>query len=35
MTEHGTYSWRNPGFRWSIISLVVLIALSVLVGFVW
>jgi len=35
MSERGTYSWSNAGFRWSIVSLVVLTVLSVLVGFVW
>lgn len=35
MRTHGTYSWSNPWFRWSLASLVVLIALSILVGFVW
>lgn len=29
------YSWANPWFRWSVVSLVVLTALSLLVGFVW
>ena len=29
------YSWSNPWFRWSVVSLVVLTVLSMLVGFVW
>jgi cytochrome c553 len=35
MREDGMYSWANPWFRWSVVSLVVLTALSGLVGFVW
>jgi len=35
MREDGMYSWRNPWFRWSVVSLVTLTVLSVLVGFVW
>lgn len=36
MTEHyGRHAWSNPWFRWSVVSLVVLTALSMLVGFVW
>ena len=35
MREHGMYSWRNPWFRWSLLSLIALTVLSMLVGFVW
>jgi len=35
MREHGIYSWRNPWFRWSLVSLILLTVLSMLVGFVW
>jgi cytochrome c553 len=35
MGEAGMYSWRNPWFRWSVISVVVLAVVSALVGFVW
>jgi cytochrome c553 len=35
MREHGMYSWSNPWFRWSMVSLVVLTILATLVGFVW
>jgi cytochrome c553 len=35
MEEHGMYSWGNPWFRWSVVSLVALTVVSVLVGFVW
>jgi cytochrome c553 len=35
MREHGMYSWSNPWFRWSLVSLVILTVLSMLVGFVW
>ncbi|MEO5844233.1 MAG: c-type cytochrome [Caldimonas sp.] len=28
-------TWRNPWFRWSVVSLVVLTLLSMLIGFVW
>ena len=34
MREDGMYSWRNPWFRWSVVSVVVLSLLSMLVGFV-
>ena len=34
MREDGMYSWRNPWFRWSVVSLVSLTVVSVLVGFV-
>jgi cytochrome c553 len=34
MQEHGAYSWSNPWFRWSVVSIVVLTIVSVLVGFV-
>ena len=33
--EHGLWSWHNPWFRWSMVSLVGIVAVSVLVGFVW
>jgi cytochrome c553 len=33
MREHGMYSWSNPWFRWSLVSLIVLTVLSMLVGF--
>ena len=33
MREHGMYSWGNPWFRWSLVSLVVMTFLSMLVGF--
>jgi len=35
MKDAGLYSWRNPWFRWSVGSLVVLFLASALVGFVW
>jgi len=35
MNKHGTYSWSNAAFRWSVVSLVALTAFSLLVGFVW
>jgi cytochrome c553 len=35
MREEGMYSWGNPWFRWSVVSLVVMTLLCVLVGFVW
>lgn len=35
MDEHRTFSWRNPWFRWSLMSLIGLTAAAVLVGFVW
>jgi cytochrome c553 len=35
MRERGMYSWRNPWFRWSLLSLIALTVLSMLVGFVW
>jgi cytochrome c553 len=35
MREHDMYSWRNPWFRWSMVSLILLTVLSMLVGFVW
>jgi cytochrome c553 len=31
----GMYAWRNPWFRWSVVSLAVLTVVSLLVGFVW
>lgn len=33
--EGRTYSWRNPWFRWSMVSLAVLTVFSMLVGFIW
>ena len=35
MREQGMYSWGNPWFRWSVVSLAALTVVSVLVGFVW
>lgn len=35
MREHGAYSWSNPWFRWSLVSLAGLTVLCLLVGFVW
>jgi hypothetical protein len=35
MREHGLYSWRNPWFRWSVVSLLALSTLSILTGVVW
>ncbi len=35
MREEGMYSWGNPWFRWSVVSLAALTVVSVLVGFVW
>jgi cytochrome c553 len=35
MQERSLYSWANPWFRWSVVSLATLTVLSVLVGFVW
>jgi cytochrome c553 len=35
MRDDGMYSWGNPWFRWSVVSLVVLTVFCVLVGFVW
>ena len=35
MRAHGMYSWADPWFRWSLVSLIVLTLGSVLVGFVW
>lgn len=35
MLEEDMYSWGNPWFRWSVVSLVVFTLLCVLVGFVW
>ncbi len=34
MDDGRLYSWGNPWFRWSVVSLVVLTVLSFLVGFV-
>ena len=33
MRAHGMYSWGNPWFRWSLVSLIVMTVLSMLVGF--
>lgn len=33
--EHGMYAWRNPWFRWSVVSLAALTVVAMLVGFVW
>ncbi len=35
MGEQGMYSWRNPWFRWSVVSLLLFTVLVILVGFVW
>ena len=35
MREQGMYSWGNPWFRWSVVSLAALTVASMLVGFVW
>lgn len=35
MDDTPVYSFRNPGFRWSVIALAILTAGSLLVGFVW
>lgn len=35
MQEPGLVSWRNPWFRWSLVSLIGLTLVSILVGFVW
>jgi cytochrome c553 len=35
MREAGMYSWRNPWFRWSVVSLVAFTIAAVLTGFVW
>ena len=35
MEERDAYAWRNPWFRWSVVSLVVTIVLCLLVGFIW
>lgn len=35
MQAEGRNNWRNPWFRWSVVSLIVLTLVSVLVGFVW
>ena len=34
MDDDRLYTWGNPWFRWSVVSLVVLTVLSFLVGFV-
>ncbi|MEO6566399.1 MAG: c-type cytochrome [Casimicrobiaceae bacterium] len=33
MREGGMYAWRNPWYRWSVVSLVMITVLSMLVGF--
>jgi cytochrome c553 len=33
--DHGMYAWRNPWFRWSVVTLVSFTVASILVGFVW
>jgi cytochrome c553 len=33
MREEGMYSWRNPWFRWAVVSLAAFTVVSVLVGF--
>ncbi len=35
MKQHGLYTWGNPWFKWSVVSLVSLSLVSMLVGFVW
>lgn len=35
MSEPRLYEWRNPWFRWSVVSLVVLMVLTIFIGFVW
>ncbi len=35
MKVHGMYSWGNPWFRWSLVSLVAFTVLAILVGFLW
>lgn len=35
MPQQGLYSWRNPWFRWGVLSLLALTVASLLVGFVW
>ena len=35
MREEPVHSWRNPWFRWSVVSLAAVTVLAVLVGFVW
>jgi cytochrome c553 len=35
MREQGMYSWRNPWFRWSVVSLVTFTVAAILAGFVW
>ena len=35
MGEYSMYSWSNPWFRWSLVSLIALTVVSILVGFVW
>jgi len=35
MREVGLYTWRNPWFRWSMVSLGLVFVMAVLVGFVW
>lgn len=35
MDEPGVYAWRNPWFRWSLITLIGFSFVSLLIGFVW
>ena len=35
MAHEPARAWADPGVRWSIASLAVLVVLSLLVGFVW
>jgi cytochrome c553 len=35
MSEPRLYEWRNPWFRWSVVSLVALMVLTLFIGFVW
>jgi cytochrome c553 len=35
MREPGMYAWRNPWFRWSVVSVFAIAVFSLLVGFVW
>lgn len=35
MREPGLYTWRNPWFRWSMVSLGLVFVMAALVGFVW
>lgn len=35
MSEPRTYTWRNRGFRWSVLSLLGLTVVAMFVGFIW